>query len=77
MDFVDHMIGSGRVDELARMLGVAEHDPVDWVAWTRFRARSITVLGVKRVGDGVIPCVLLVETQFSERGRHREENKES
>ena len=44
MDFVDHMIGSGRVDDIARMLGVAEHDPVDWVEWIRFRARFITVL---------------------------------
>lgn len=72
MDFVDHMIGIGRVDELARMLAVAGPDPVDGVAWTRCRARSITVL--RRCFDLL---VLLAETQFSERGRHREEKKES
>jgi hypothetical protein len=62
MDFVNHRIKIGRVDEIARMLGVAGHDPVDWVEWIRFRARSITVL--RRCFHLV---VLLAKFQFNER----------
>jgi hypothetical protein len=41
IDFDDNIIGMGRVDMIARILGVAGNDPIDWVEWIRFRSLSI------------------------------------
>jgi hypothetical protein len=62
IDFVDNIIGIGRVDVIARILGVAGNDPVDWVEWIRFRG---TIHTVPRRSFNLFG--LLAKTQFSER----------